>query len=36
MQKIIWDKSEKSILHKFENEEEIFQIIPDSDSNIKF
>jgi len=36
MQKIIWDKSEKSILHKFENEEEVFQIIPDSDSNIKF
>ena len=36
MQKIIWDKSEKSILHKFENKEEVFQIIPDSDSNIKF
>lgn len=36
MQKIIWDKSEKSILHKFENEKEVFQIIPDSDSNIKF
>ena len=36
MQKIVWDKSEKIILRKFENEEKVFQIIPDSDSNIKF
>jgi len=36
MQKTIWENSEKNILRKFENEEEIFQIIPDSDSNIKF
>ena len=36
MQKIIWKNSEKSILCKFENEENDFQIIPDSDSNIKF
>lgn len=36
MQKIIWDKSEKNILHKFENKEEVFQVIPDWDSNIKF
>ena len=36
MQKIIWKNSEKNILHKFENEEEVFQIIPDFDSNIKF
>ena len=36
MQKIIWGESEKNILHKFENEEGLFQIIPDSDSNIKF
>ena len=36
MQKIIWKNSEKNILHKFENEENDFQIIPDSDSNIKF
>lgn len=36
MQKIFWDKSEKNILRKFENEEEVFQIIPDSDPNIKF
>ena len=36
MQKIFWNKSEKNILRKFENEEEVFQIIPDSDSNIKF
>lgn len=36
MQKIFWDKSEKNILHKFENKEEIFQIIPDRDSDIKF
>lgn len=36
MQKIIWENSEKNILRKFENEEEVFQIIPDSDSNIKF
>ena len=36
MQKIFWDKSEKNILHKYEHEEEVFQIIPDQDSNIKF
>jgi len=36
MQKIIWEKSEKNILRKFENEENDFQIIPDSNSNIKF
>ena len=36
MQKIIWKNSEKNILHKFENEENDFQIIPDSGSNIKF
>jgi hypothetical protein len=36
MQKIIWKKSEKNILRKYENDEDIFQIIPDFDSNIKF
>ena len=36
MQQIIWEKSEKNILRKFENEENDFQIIPDLDSNIKF
>jgi hypothetical protein len=36
MQKIIWKNSEKNILRKFENEENDFQIIPDSNSNIKF
>ena len=36
MQKTIWKNSEKNILRKFENEENDFQIIPDSDSNIKF
>ena len=36
MQKIIWKNSEKNILRKFENEEKDFQIILDSDSNIKF
>lgn len=36
MQKIIWDNNEKNILRKFENEKEVFQIIPDQDSNIKF
>ena len=36
MQKIFWNKSEKNILHKYENVEDVFQIIPDSDSNIKF
>ena len=36
MQKILWNNSEKSILRKFENEEENFQVIPDQDSNIKF
>ena len=36
MQKIIWENSEKNILRKFENEEKDFQIILDSDSNIKF
>jgi hypothetical protein len=36
MQKIFWNKSEKNILHKYENVEDVFQIIPDSDPNIKF
>lgn len=36
MQKIIWNKSEENILHKFENEKEVFQVIPDQDSDIKF
>jgi hypothetical protein len=36
MQKIIWKKSEKNILRKYENDEEVFQIIQDSNSNIKF
>lgn len=36
MQKIFWDKSEKNILRKFENEEKVFQVIPDQDSNVKF
>ena len=36
MQKIFWDKSEKNILRKFENEKNNFQIIPDSNSDIKF
>ena len=36
MQKIIWKNSEKNILRKFENENNDFQIIPDSNSNIKF
>jgi hypothetical protein len=36
MQKIIWENSEKNILRKFENDEGVFQIIPDSDCNIKF
>ena len=36
MQKIIWENSEKNILRKYENEEAVFQIIPGSDSNIKF
>ena len=36
MQQIIWKKSEKNILRKFENEENNFQIIPDLNSNIKF
>ncbi len=36
MQKIFWDKSEKNILRKFENEEKVFQIIPGSGSSIKF
>lgn len=36
MQKIFWRKSEKTIFHKFENEEGDFQIIPEQDSNIKF
>ena len=36
MQKTIWKNSEKNILHKFENEENDFQIIPDSNSDIKF
>lgn len=36
MQKFIWENSEKNILRKFENEDDVFQIIPDSDSDIKF
>ena len=36
MQEIFWNKSEKKILRKFKNKEEIFHIIPDSNSNIKF
>ena len=36
MQKVIWNDSEKNILRKFEDEEEVFQIVPDSGSNIKF
>ena len=36
MQKIIWKNSEKNILRKYENEEDVFQVIPGSDSNIKF
>ena len=36
MQKIVWKISEKNILRKFENEEDVFQIIPDQDSDIKF
>ena len=36
MQKIIWENSEKNILRKFENDEEVFQIVPNSDCNIKF
>lgn len=36
MQKIIWDKTEKNIIRKFEDQEEIFQITPNQDSNIKF
>lgn len=36
MQKIFWNKSEKNILRKFENEQKVFQIIPDKSSNIKF
>ena len=36
MQKIFWMNSKKNILRKFENEEDIFQIIPDSGSNVKF
>ena len=36
MQKIFWNKSKKNILRKFENEEKVFHIIPDKDTNIKF
>lgn len=36
MQKISWNKAEKNIIRKFENQEEIFQITPDQNSNIKF
>jgi hypothetical protein len=36
MQKIIWKNSEKNILRKFEDKEEDFRIIPNSNSNIKF
>lgn len=36
MQEIFWKNSEKNILHKFENEEEIFHIIPDKTTSIRF
>jgi hypothetical protein len=36
MQEIFWKESEKNILRKFENEEGVFHIIPDKNSNIKF
>lgn len=36
MQKIIWDKTEKNIIRKFEDQEEIFQINPNQDSKTKF
>ncbi len=36
MQEIFWKESEKNILRKFENEEDVFHIIPDKNSNIKF
>lgn len=36
MQKIIWDKTEKNIIRKFEDQEENFQIIPNQNSKIKF
>ena len=36
MQKIVWNNSEKNILHEFEDDEEVFQIVPDKNSNIKF
>lgn len=36
MQKIIWDKTEKNIIHKFENQEENFQIVPNQNSKINF
>lgn len=35
MQEIIWDKS-GSIIHKFENENDDFLIVPEKDTNIKF
>ena len=36
MQEIFWKESEKNILRKFENEEGVFHIVPDKNSNIKF
>jgi len=36
MQEIFWKEFEKNILRKFENEEGVFHIIPDKNSNIKF
>lgn len=36
MQEIFWKNSEKNILRKFENEEEVFHIIPDKNTSIKF
>ena len=36
MQEIFWKESEKNILRKFENEEDVFHIIPDKNSNMKF
>ena len=36
MLEIFWENTEKNILRKFENEKEDFQIVPDTNSNIKF
>jgi len=36
MQEIFWKEFEKNILRKFENEEGVFHIVPDKNSNIKF